>query len=151
MGPCRRVCLDRPANGEGFPVGPLRAQCLERSFFVVPAEAAGINLSKHMEVPQGGLDRRRHLWRDLRRFHALRQRSALASLGNDAMLPLDLGDIPGRNLQAVLLQYPRPDFPVGGGVVRRNVRRRLVVQENMLPAIQKFPTYSEWRRDPDRR
>ena len=24
MGPCRRVCLDRPANGEGFPVGPLR-------------------------------------------------------------------------------------------------------------------------------
>lgn len=41
-------------------------------FFVVPVEAAGINLSKHMEVPQGGLDRRRHLWRDLRRFHALR-------------------------------------------------------------------------------
>lgn len=72
MGLCRRVCLDRPTNGEGFPVGPLRAQCLERSFFVVPAEAAGINLSKHMEVPQGGLDRRRHLWRDLRRFHALR-------------------------------------------------------------------------------
>ena len=72
MGLCRRVCLDRPANGEGFPVGPLRAQCLERSFFVVPAEAAGINLSKHMEVPQGGLDRRRHLWWDLRRFHALR-------------------------------------------------------------------------------
>ncbi len=146
MGLCRRVCLDRPANGEGFPVGPLRAQCPERSFFVVPAEAAGINLSKHMEVPQGGLDGCFHLWRDLRRLHALRQRPALAPLGNDAMLPLDLGDIPGRNLQAVLLQYPYPDFPVGGGVVRRNVRRRLVVQENMLPAIQKFPTYSEWRR-----
>ena len=114
--------------------------------FIVPAEAAGINLSKHMEVPQGGLDRRFHLWQDLWRRYALRQRPALASLGND-----DLGDIPGRNLQAVLLQYPRPDFPVGGGVVRRNVRRRLVVQEDMLPAIQKFPTYGEWRRHPHRR
>ena len=39
---------------------------------VVPAEAAGINLSKHTEVPQGGLNGCFHLWRDLRRLHALR-------------------------------------------------------------------------------
>lgn len=127
--------------------GPL-LNCWERSSLCRPIETADANLSKHPEVTQGGLNHCFRFWRDLQRLRALRQRPALASLGNDAMLALDLRDIPGRNLQAALLQYPRPDFPVGGGVVRRNVGRRLVVQEDVLPAIQKFPTYGEWRRRP---
>lgn len=61
------------------------------SFF--PKRRASI--LNHVEVPQGGLDRRLHRRWDLRRFHTLWQRSALASLGDDAMLPLDLGDVPG--------------------------------------------------------
>ncbi len=47
-----------------------------------------------MEVTQSGLNDRFYLRGDLRWLYALRQRPALASLGDDAMLPLDLGDIP---------------------------------------------------------
>ena len=99
-----------------------------------------------MEVPQGVLDGGFHLRGNTRRLLSLRQRPALASLRDDAMLALDLCDVPGRDFPDLLLQHTRPDLPVRGGVVGHNVGKRFVVQVDVLPAFQKFPTYADNRR-----
>ena len=144
MGPCCCIRWDRRGIEGPLLVTP------ERPALCHSPRSSRRQSSKHTEVPQGGLNDGFDLRRDFNRFYALRQRPALASLRDDAMFPLDLGDIPGRNLQPIFLQYPRLDIPVGGTAVGRNVGRRLVVQEDVLPAFQKFSTYGEWRRFPSR-
>lgn len=79
-------------------------------------------------MTQSGLDGSLDLRRDFNGFHALRQRPALASLRDDAVLALDLGDIRRGNLQALLLQHPRLDRPVVGGIPELDAGERLVVQ-----------------------